>query len=165
MAEHRPAEHQPDIESLSAWLDGELDESARRRLEMHLADCPACAAQLAALRDLAAAFDVLRVDAPGFDLSGLVEDKLAASARRLSPAARRQPDQPAGWFGRLAWLPAGLAAAASLALGIGMGAALPGDRADAEPPMLVSAMRVFDPMPPGSLCIGSDACYTKEIAE
>lgn len=163
MAEHRPAEHQPDIESLSAWLDGELDESARRRLETHLADCPACAAQLAALRDLSAAFGALRADAPGFDLSGLVEERLAASARRSSPAARRTP--LAGLFGRLAWLPAGLAAAASLALGIGMGSALPGDRADAEPPMLVSAMRVFDPMPPGSICIGSDACYTKEITE
>ncbi|MBW7901544.1 MAG: zf-HC2 domain-containing protein [Rhodocyclaceae bacterium] len=160
MPEHRPDErrpaghrsdgHPPDSETVSAWLDGELDEAARRRFEAHLAACPACAAQVAALRGLAAGFASMRAETLGYDLAGVLDGRLAA-------AAPRRPRTPRRW---LVWLPATLGAAASLALGIGLGSALPGAAA-AAPPALVGAMRVFDPMPPGSVCLGPDPCYTK----
>lgn len=145
--ERRPADHPPDFETLSAWLDGELDETARRRFEAHLVACPACAAQAAALRGLAAGFASMRAETLGYDLAGVLDGRLAAAP----------PRTPRRW---LVWLPATLGAAASLALGIGLGSALPGAVA-AAPPELVGAMRVFDPMPPGSVCLGPDPCYTK----
>lgn len=37
---------------LSAYLDGEAGADQRRRVEAHLAECPACAAELAQLREL-----------------------------------------------------------------------------------------------------------------
>lgn len=158
MAEHRTAEHPCDIEALSAWLDGELDEAARQRVEAHLAACPACMAQAAGLRELAAGFVAMRGDTLGYNLAGVLEGRLADAAARARPASPAQ--RPGG--GWLGWLPAAFGAAASLALGIGLGSALLGGGAPAEPPTLVSAMRVFDPLPPGSICIGLEACYTKE---
>lgn len=163
MAEYPPAEHRPDLETLSAWLDGELDAAARQRVDAHLADCPRCAAELVALRELSAGFAAMRGETLGYDLAGVIEGRLAAAPRAPSPAsvARRQPRR---W---LAWLPATVGAAASLALGIGLGSALlggagtDGKLADNPPATLVSAMRVFDPLPPGSVCLGTDACYTK----
>lgn len=166
MAEHPPAEHRPDLETLSAWLDGELDDAARQRVDEHLADCPACAAEAVALRELSAGFAAMRGETLGYDLAGVIEGRLAAAPRAPSPAsvARRQPRR---W---LAWLPATVGAAASLALGIGLGSALlggsagtAGNVADGAPATLVSAMRVFDPMPPGSVCLGLDACYSKGV--
>ena len=35
---------------MTAYLDGELDDRARTRLETHLADCPHCSEYLAQLR-------------------------------------------------------------------------------------------------------------------
>lgn len=154
MAEQRPAAHRPDFEALSAWLDDALDEGARHRLAEHLAVCPACAAELAALRELSAGFVALRTADPlGVDLSGVVAGRLAAAERR--PPAAPQPTRRR-WQD---WLPATLAAAVSLALGVGLGSALPGS--GGAPPTLVSALSVFDPMPPGSVCVGIDACYPK----
>ncbi|MFC5300252.1 anti-sigma factor family protein [Azospira restricta] len=159
MAEDRPDEklpagHQPDSETLSAWLDGELDAVAQRYVEAHLAVCPACAARIAALRGMAAGFASMREETLGYDLAGVLAGRLAeVAARRPAPRARWP------WF---AWLPATLGAAASLALGVGLGSALLGGAAvPAAQPALVSALRVFDPMPPGSACLGSDACYPK----
>ncbi|HEX5804518.1 MAG TPA: zf-HC2 domain-containing protein, partial [Azospira sp.] len=144
--------------------DGELDDAARQRVDAHLADCPRCAAEAVALRELSAGFAAMRDETLGYDLAGVIAGRLAAVPPRPSsaPVVRRAP-RP--W---LAWLPATVGAAASLALGIGLGSALlggnvgtAGNVADGAPATLVSAMRVFDPMPPGSVCLGTDACYTK----
>jgi anti-sigma factor RsiW len=40
------------VERVSAYHDGELDGPSRARLEAHLRACPACAAELARLRNL-----------------------------------------------------------------------------------------------------------------
>jgi anti-sigma factor RsiW len=51
---------------LHALIDGELDAGHAREVEAHLAGCPRCTAQLAAYRDMHAAFDAasLRLPAP-----------------------------------------------------------------------------------------------------
>lgn len=141
--------HEPDMTALSAYLDGELGGSERRQMDAHLAACAQCTARLAALQTLAADFDRLPQEKLGFDLAGIIEGRLAAAPRPQGkpPAAR--------WWGLL---PVSLGAAASLALGIGMGTALFGGAA-AMP--RVAAMSVFDTLPPGGLCLGPESCYSK----
>lgn len=133
---------------LSAHLDAELDATARRRVDSHLAICPRCAARLADFAALSADFARLPRESLGCDLAGVVAGRLAA-------AAPRQRTPAPGWRGLL---PLGFGAAASVVLGIAMGAALFGGGA-ALPRM--AAMSVFDPIPPGGLCPGLDACYAR----
>lgn len=49
---------------LDAYLDDELPPEDRRQVELHLADCPPCAAELSALRRLSAAFAGFRAEMP-----------------------------------------------------------------------------------------------------
>lgn len=146
--------HVPDMAALSAYLDGELGIGERRQLDAHLATCAPCALQLAALQALAADLERLPQDSLGFDLAGVIEGRLAAAPRpHGEPRAAR-------WWGLL---PVSIGAAASIAaasigIGIGMGSALFGGAA-AMP--RVTAMSVFDPLPPGGLCLGAESCYRK----
>lgn len=151
MNENPGAGHAPDLPALSAYLDGELDVEERQRVAAHLARCPGCAAHLAQLETLAAAFRTLPEEKLGFDLAGVIEGRLAAAPRR-TPAPRRHDR----WLD----LPLALGAAASIAAGVFMGSALVAGGAATAPRMAV--MRVFDTMPPGNLCIGSESCYLKE---
>lgn len=48
---------------LAAYRDGELDGASRRRIEGHLTECPACAAELARLRALSAQIEAAAVTA------------------------------------------------------------------------------------------------------
>ncbi|MDP3513200.1 MAG: zf-HC2 domain-containing protein [Sulfuritalea sp.] len=139
-------EHRPDMIELSAYFDGELDPVRQRGVAAHLAACPACAAQLDLLRALAADFERLPAATLGFDLAGVIEGRLAA-------APRPQPRRDRGWRDLL---PVSVGAAASVACGIAMGFALFGGAAAPR----IAAMSVFDTMPPGSLCIGLESCYT-----
>ncbi len=140
-------EHRPDMIELSVYFDGELDPVRQQGVAAHLAACPACAAQLDLLRMLATDFERLPAETLGFDLAGVIEGRLAA-------APRPQPRHDRGWRGLL---PVSVGAAASVACGIAMGFALFGGGAAAP---RVAAMSVFDTMPPGSLCIGLESCYT-----
>jgi len=172
MADHRPDEARsdgphPDAELRSAWLDGELDAVERRRIENHLEACPACAAEIRALRDLEAGFaDLRRAEREvglGYDLAGVLAGRLDGGAACSPVHGGRKASSSPGW---LAWLPAGIGAAVSLALGVGVGTALPGSAsAVAAPTVLVGALHVFDSMPPGSLCLGSETCYAKESVQ
>lgn len=79
---------------LSAYLDGELSGDERRQVHRHLRDCPSCAADLAALRDVARELASLpRAKAPR-DLSGDVQREFVR--RALSPAGR-----PVAWMNAL----------------------------------------------------------------
>lgn len=91
-------------ELLSAWLDGEVPPGLRRGLADHLAGCPLCEAEFAALRKLDAALGQLETPAPR---------DLAAKVRRRLP----RPARP--------WRQS-LALAACLALGIFLGSSLTG---------------------------------------
>lgn len=138
--------HATDVD-LSAYLDAELDSAAHHSVAAHLAACPRCAARLADFAALSADFARLPQQSLGCDLAGVIAGRLAAAA----PPPRRAPAR--GWRGLL---PLGVGAAASVALGVAMGAALFGGGA-ALP--RVTAMSVFDPIPPGGLCPGLDSCY------
>jgi anti-sigma factor RsiW len=141
--------HEPDLIALSAYLDGEVGGTERRQMAAHLATCAQCTARLTALQTLAADFDRLPQEKLGYDLAGVIEGRLAAASRPYDkPHAAR-------WWGLL---PVSLGAAASLALGIGMGSALFGGAA-AMP--RVAAISVFDTLPPGGLCLGLESCYNK----
>lgn len=150
MSDPATPRHEPDLAALSAYLDDELDADERQRLAGHLADCPLCSARLAKLRWLAAQLRSLPEARLGFDLAGVIEGRLAAAPRTPVEKGRRR------WLGH--W-PLAVGAAASLAIGISMGSALVAGGAVSAPPM--AALRVFDTLPPGSLCIGLDSCYAK----
>lgn len=142
-----PDDHSLDIQ-LSAYLDGELDTVASRQVVDHLAACTDCAARLVALQTLTADFASLPQVSLGFDLAGVIEGQLAATT-----PARPRP-RTARWRDLL---PVTVGAAASITLGIVIGAALFGGGAAVVPRMM--AMKVFDTIPPGSLCPGSESCY------
>jgi hypothetical protein len=61
---------------LSAYLDGELDDLSRARLEAHLPGCGECAAVLADLRAIVAAAPHYRGRQPGRDLWPDIESRL-----------------------------------------------------------------------------------------
>lgn len=144
--------HEPDLIALSAYLDGELDDTERRQMGTHLATCAQCTARLAALQALAADFAQLPQASLGFDLAGVIEGRLAATPR---PPRSHDKPRTARWWGLL---PVSIGAAASIGIGVGMGAALFGGAA-AMP--RVTAMSVFDTLPPGGLCLGPQSCYSK----
>ncbi|GAB1394561.1 hypothetical protein MASR1M60_27250 [Rhodocyclaceae bacterium] len=144
-----PHEIHVSDDDLSAYFDAALDAAAHHRVTAHLAACPCCTTRLAAFAALSADFARLPREQLGCDLAGVVAGRLAA-------AALPRPRTPVpGWRGLL---PLGFGAAASVALGIAMGAALIGGGA-ALPRM--TAMSVFDPIPPGSLCPGPESCYAR----
>src|SRR4051812_21148279 len=97
-------------DQLPAYFDGELDAARGRAFEDHLAACADCTHELAALRDLR---DAMQDDScrhrPPAGLAGRVREALGQA--RPSPAAGR------GW-------PARLAAAATLAAAVLVGASL-----------------------------------------
>jgi anti-sigma factor RsiW len=150
MIERPTPKHAPDLPGLSAYLDGELDAAEAQRIAAHLAACPDCAAHLAELQALSAAFRALPEETLGFDLAGVIEGRRAHAPRPT--AARRRRDWWAG-------LPVAVGAAASIAAGVFMGSTLVAGGAATAPRM--AALHVFDTMPPGNLCIGLESCYAK----
>ena len=154
MNEQPTAAHAPDLPELSAYLDGELDAGERQRVATHLSSCAPCAACLVELQALSAALKALPGETLGVDLAGVIEGRLANAPR--PPAVRRRRDW---WFG----LPVAIGAASSIAAGVFLGSTLVAGSAATAPRM--AALRVFDAMPPGNLCIGLDSCYVKGSAK
>ncbi|UCF20445.1 MAG: zf-HC2 domain-containing protein [Gemmatimonadota bacterium] len=76
---------------LLAYLDGELAPERRSTLSLHLDECQACAADLAALRsasqELTAALRRVDVPAPAIDLETLVDRRAIRGTRRLAGRA------------------------------------------------------------------------------
>ena len=142
-----PHETHVTDDDLSAYLDAELASTECRHVADHLAACPRCAARLADFAALSADFARLPQESLGCDLAGVIAGRLAA-------APRPRPRAP-GWCGLLSL---GFGAAASVALGIAMGAALVGGGAALPRPAVLS---VFDSIPPGSLCPGPESCYAR----
>lgn len=138
--------HASDID-LSAYLDAELPAPARHRIAAHLAACPRCTRRLADFTSLSADFARLPEESLGFDLAGVIAGRIPAPVQ-----SHRRTSAP-GWRGLL---PLGVGASASIALGIAIGAVLFSGGAALSS---VTAMSVFDPIPPGGLCLGLDSCY------
>ncbi|MDP2241960.1 MAG: zf-HC2 domain-containing protein [Burkholderiales bacterium] len=141
----------PRTEQLAALIDDELAPDAREQVTSHAAACPLCGAMLRDLAGLHAALQPFTAARVGFDLAPLVEQRLAASGQRQQRG--REPRWWQGW--RLA--PSGLTAAGMLTVGVYLGALLAGGAgvAVARP----AAMAVFDPIPPGGICVGLQSCY------
>lgn len=137
-------------EDLSAYLDGELGAKARLRFESHLAACSDCQATMASLQHIRTCFHAPSQEEIGIDLAATLP---RGPARR--PLPRGLP--------RFSWwqlLPIAFTAAATLSLGVFLGTSLLRSH-DTE--MAAPQLAMFDPIPPGSVCIGLFAgCYPKE---
>jgi len=142
----------PRIVELSACLDRQLGVRERERIEAHVASCAVCAAEFAQLRELRANLKALPDETLGFDLGSVIEGRLA---QRPRPAPGRRSGRP-----MLGWLPLGVGMAASVSFGLALGAMLTMDTGAGLAPG-VAAMAVFDPVAPGGLCIGLEACYAR----
>lgn len=129
----------PSTTDLSAYFDGEASQPERERIERHATGCARCRAVLRDWRVVAAA---LRSDAR------LPADLAPDLWRRLDPAP---VPRPARW--RRSFLPLSFAATATVAAGLLLGTVLVRTIAP-EPPVGNATMALFDPVPPGGICIG-----------
>jgi anti-sigma factor RsiW len=93
---------------LEAYVDGELEAAAREQLRAHLALCPECEAEAAALLRLAAAF---RAAAPTHPMPEAVRARIRTAVRR--EAAASEPAAAPAWRA--------VAYAASLLLAVALG--------------------------------------------
>ncbi len=141
----------PNLEDLSAYLDGELPADVRKRVAAHLASCAACVARYAELDALRADFSALPDERLGFDLSQVIRGRIEALPPRQE--IRRAPRWRLTNWRRL--VPVG-AAAASLSLGLVLGTSLTAPVAVAP---AMSALEVFAPIAPGGLCPALGSCW------
>ncbi|MFW6127084.1 MAG: anti-sigma factor family protein [Thermodesulfobacteriota bacterium] len=120
-------------EHLSAWLDGEIPDELEPRLAEHLAACPVCQAELAALNRLDAALAGLEAPGPPRGLAAGV--------------LRRLPWRTPAWV-------RSLALAACLLLGIFLGGSLTGALYPGLGPANgndVVSLEIFQDYPEGSV--------------
>lgn len=68
-------------EDLVAYLDGELDQASRQRLEQHLAECEHCSRSLEELRRAVEACRQLEVVEPGEDFQRSFWQRFAAAGK------------------------------------------------------------------------------------
>lgn len=141
----------PRSTQISALIDDELAGNAREEIASHAASCPLCAAMLRDMSELRLALRPLAATRLELDLAPRI-------AQRLAPRRKPPRSSPAGsWWHGWQFAPSGLAAAGVLAVGVYLGALLAGGgSAVAVQPL---AMAAFNPIPPGSLCLGSASCY------
>lgn len=143
----------PRTAQLCALIDDELPARPRQEIERHAAACPLCGAMLRELTELRLALRPLRDTRPGVDLAPLIGPRLAPRGGRPQAPTR------APWWQVWQLLPPGLAAAGVLAAGVYLGALLAGGAAVSATPLI--AMAVFDPIPPGGICVGLQSCYPR----
>ena len=121
---------------LNAFLDAELPAAERARVEAHLRECASCRQALDQLRRVAAA--LAQAPAPPPVPDGFAERLMARAARRAEQASHR-PVVVRLWPSFS--LAMRVAAAAMLALGIGLGALMGWDmsRTPSKPSQLAAA--------------------------
>jgi hypothetical protein len=141
------------VNKLSAYLDGELSAAEREQVESHLGVCHACREQLVKHQRMWRSLGEMAEIRPTPDFYERV-------SRKIDQASER-----GGWGSLLGnWglkaLPSPLAASVILAIGILCGTYIgnslineqPFHHAAAHPVEgLLSSLRVFDPVPPGTL--------------
>ncbi len=74
---------EPTQEQLSAYVDGELEVSARAELDAHLADCSTCQARLDGLREVVTAIRALPMETPSRTFTVPAQRRQARSWARL----------------------------------------------------------------------------------
>lgn len=143
----------PRTEQLSALIDDELPARPRQEIEDHAGTCPLCGPMLRELTELRLALRPLGEAPARIDLVPFIEPRLAPRARR----PHSKPDR--SWWQGWQMLPSGLAAAGVLAGGVYLGALLAGGAAVST--TRFTTMAVFDPVPPGGICVGFQSCYPR----
>ena len=93
---------------LDAYIDGELAEAERVQLRDHLADCPECGPEAAALERLR---DGIRRSAPAYRAPEALRSQISFALRREAAASSRLARTAPGW----------LAYAASILLAVAVG--------------------------------------------
>src|SRR5262245_64293806 len=91
-------EHEMWSDRLSAYLDGELKNAERERLEAHVAECAACAVALAELREVMARARTLVDAPPATDLWPAIEVQLTPRGAAARPERARVLAGPR-WLG------------------------------------------------------------------
>lgn len=99
-------EHTPNLEMLTAWLDGLLSPDAARSMQQHVASCEACADALERERTFLATLDGMCADAPP-------DDFVAAVMGRVAQYPAHRPPAPVPWQQVVRW-----ATAASVVFGV-----------------------------------------------
>lgn len=79
-------------ERLSEYLDGELSAAEREGLEVHLAECEACAATLEQLRGVVARAQALENRTPAVDLWAGIAERIGAAKLSEIEARRRRKE-------------------------------------------------------------------------
>ncbi len=122
----------PEVHDLAAgYALGVLDEHERRTFDAHLSECPGCRDELAGLEDAAAALaHAAEGPAPSLELRDRILGAARAEPRNVIPLRRRVSP---------AW-GAALAAAACLAIGLGVWSTL-GTGTDSTPQPETVALR------------------------
>lgn len=157
----------PPEDALSALLDDALPADAREALLRHSASCPLCAGRLAELRALHDAFLALPAPSLEVDLGARVVARLQPPNRSAAQASRRARtgQRLLALLGalsprRLAIVPV-IGTAVSLSMGLWLGGLLQGTEDPSSHPSAgttLTAMSLFDSVPPGNLCPRADAC-------
>lgn len=98
--------HEPNLEMLSAFLDGVLSPDAARSMELHLRACDMCARALETERQLIARLDGMRRESPP-------EDFVASVMGRVAQYPAHRPPTPVPWGEVARW-----AVAASVFVGV-----------------------------------------------
>ncbi|HLB54350.1 MAG TPA: zf-HC2 domain-containing protein [Gemmatimonadales bacterium] len=150
----------PDLftDQLSAYLDSELDELRRRRLETHLGECAECRAVLGDLRALIAAAPNYRGREPLRDLWPAIE----AGLEELGILPITPAGPPAGPPTRFSWPQ--LIAASLLMAAIGGGAAWLALRGPSDRPAGATALAPDGPTIPRSIAY-AEAQYDVAVAD
>lgn len=139
----------PDVDTLSAHLDGDLAADARTRVDAHLAACAACRASRSRLAALVASVGALPRDlAPPPDVWQSV---------RARVAAERLPRTPSRW-----WHNGWLASAAAIILVVGTALLVTGRGKGAPAPSDV-ATHASAPLP--AVLVAIDGNYREPLAE
>lgn len=135
----------PRHQEVSAYMDDAMDPREKAHFQRHIDGCQACRGHFEALLALRTQLRALPSPVLGFDLAAQFEDRL-----RAAPVRSKLPR-----WRVLGWAGAGMTVAVSLALGGWLGGFLVAGTASLP---TATAVRVFDPTPPGGLCAAPELC-------
>lgn len=134
----------------SAYIDNMLSAAERRQFDLHLQGCAVCRQRVEDLAALHQGLCALPSLTPGIDIAAMVENRI--HALRV-PLRQKRPF----W---IRWGAPGLAIAASVVSGVWIGGLLGASAITAGPALMI---RVFDPIPPGGLCVATELCRASKV--
>jgi anti-sigma factor RsiW len=146
----------PQLEDISALMDGELTHLAARELKLHAATCAVCGATLQQFSQLHGQLQPLRDRKADVDIASLVMPRLAAAPTARPTLRPRSTSSP--WPSLWSFGPRALGGAAALGAGVYLGLML---LAGGGTVLRPAGMTAFDAEPVGSLCAGLPSCSAR----